>query len=200
MAALGYIVYRNRQTLGFGSPAPAAPETSTASRKMPAPQPARIVWQSIDRTMDGFKIEMPANAQQIKIPAYNEHGSSEQVDMLYAYPDPQICYSISWEEDPPVERINSHMPDRTLDMALVDALERSQTMLVSKSEISQQGFPGREFTARNIGGGVFSARLVLARHRLYMLTAAYPSSEARRDEDVSRFFNSFSVVAPSRNN
>ena len=199
LLTLGYMAFRHRHELGFGSATPATPQI-TANQTTTVPQPVKIVWQSIDRTMEGFKVEMPANAQQIKIPAYNEHGGSEQVDMLYAYPDPQICYSISWEEDPPVERINSHIPDRTLDMARVDALERSQTMLVSKSEISQQGFPGREFSARNTGGGVFSSRLVLARHRLYMLTAAYPSGEARRDEDVSRFFNSFSVVVPSRNN
>lgn len=200
LLALGYMVYRHRQELGFGSAAPATPQTVTANQPKAASQPVNIVWQSIDRTMEGFKVEMPANVQQIKIPAYNEHGGTEQVDMLYVYPDPQICYSVSWEQNPPVERINSHVPDRTLDMALVDALERSQTMLVSKSEFSQQGFPGREFSARNIGGGVFSSRLVLARHRLYMLTAAYPSADARRDEDVSRFFNSFSVVVPSRNN
>lgn len=200
LVSLGYMLYRHRQELGFASPAPAASQTVVANEPEPAPQPVKIEWQSVDRTMEGFKIEMPANAHLIKIPAYNEHGGSEQVDMLYAYPDPQICYSISWEQNPPVERINNRVPDRTLDMALVDALERSQTTLVSKSEISQQGFPGREFTAHNIGGGVFNSRLVLARHRLYMLTAAYPSADARRDEDVTHFFNSFSVVVPSRNN
>jgi hypothetical protein len=32
-----------------------------------------------------------------------------------------------------------------------------------------------------------------------MLTAAFPSAAARRDQDVARFFNSFSVVAPAKN-
>ncbi len=143
---------------------------------------------------------MPADAKQIKIPAYNEHGGSEQADMLYAYPDPQICYSITWAEDPPVERVNRHVPDRTLEMAVADALDRSQTVLVTKSEVKQQGFPGRDFSARNAGGGVFSSRLILARHRLFMLTAAYPSADARREQDVSHFFNSFLVVSAAKNN
>ena len=175
-------------------------QPATASQGNAATGQVEIVWQKVDRTGDGFQIEMPANAKQIKIPAYNEHGGSEQADMLYAYPDSQICYSITWAENPPVERVNRHVPDRTLEMAVTDALDRSQTTLVTKSEVSQQGFPGRDFSARNTGGGVFSSRLVLARHRLYMLTAAYPSADARRDQDVSRFFNSFSVVAAPKNN
>lgn len=195
----GYFVYQHRQQLGLGGASPSAGQQATTRQPGQPAQSATIIWQKVDRTVDGFQIEMPANAQQTKIPAYNEHGGSEQADMLYAYPDSQICYSITWKEDAPVERINKHVPERTLDMALTDALDRSQTLLVTKSEVSQQGFPGREFSARNAGGGVFSSRLVLARHRLYMLTAAYPSADARRDQDVARFFNSFSIVMPSRN-
>lgn len=198
---IAFYAYRHRQDLGLTRPAPSAYQSpSTANQPGPVQQPIAIDWQKIDRTLDGFKIEMPANSQQIKIPAYNEHGSTEMADMLYAYPDPQISYSITWAENPPVERVNRSVPDRTLDMALADALQRSQTMLVDKKAISQQGFPGREFSARNTGGGVFTSRLVLARHRLYMLTVAYPSADARRNQDVSHFFDSFSVVVPSREN
>ncbi len=118
--------------------------------------------------------------------------------MIYSYPDPETCFSVAWEYNPPVERINNEVPDRTLDMARADAMERTQTTLVSQSEISQQGFPGREFSARNLGGGVFNSRLVLARRRLYMLTVTFPSAAARRDQDVARFFNSFSVVPTAR--
>lgn len=191
-------VYRHRQDLGLVSPAGNDASESAASTGLPsaAPHPARIQWQPIDRTADGFKIEMPSGSSQIQVPAYNEHGGSEQVDMLYAYPDTETCYSVAWANEPPVERINSDVPARTLNMARDDAMERTQTTLVSESTVSQQGFPARDFSARNLGGGVFSARLVLARKRLYMLTAAFPSASARRDQDVSRFFSSFSVVAP----
>jgi hypothetical protein len=191
-------VYQLRHDLWFGSPAkPAQPPTTGGPPKTLS---AGINWQHVDRTMDGFQIDMPSSAQQTRIPAYNEHGGTEQADMLYAYPDPQICYSVTWAEDPPVERINSHVPDKTLDMALTDALDRSQTLLLTRAEISQQGFPGRDFTARNTSGGVMVSRLVLARHRLYMLTATFPSSEARNDQDTARFFSSFNVVVPARAN
>ncbi len=200
LVVLAFIVYTNRQNLGLTHPRPSTNQASQTVTQPPATQPVQIQWQKIDRTMDGFTIDMPANSQQIKIPAYNEYGSAEMADMLYAYPDPQISFSITWALNPPVERVNKMVPDRTLDMALTDALQRSQTMLVNKSEISQQGFPGREFSARNAGGGVFTSRLVLARHRLYMLTVAYPSAAAQNNQDIAHFFDSFKVVAPAPNN
>ena len=196
----GIYVYRHRQDLGLVSPpGNGIAESALTEQTAQATHPATIVWQSVDRTPDGFKVEMPANLKQIKVPAYNEQGSLEQVDMIYSYPDSETCFSVAWADNPPVERINSDEPDRTLDMARDDAMARTQTTLVAQSEISQQGFPGRDFSARNLGGGVINSRLVLARGRLYMLSAAFPSTAARRDQDVARFFNSFTVVAPAKN-
>jgi hypothetical protein len=196
----GIFVYRHRVDLGLVSPpGNGIAEYAQTEQTAQATHPANIVWQSVDRTPDGFKVEMPTDFKQVKVPAYNEHGSSEQVDMIYSYPDSETCFSVAWADNPPVERVNSAEPDRTLDMARDNAMQRTQTTLVTQSEISQQGFPGRDFSARNPGGGVINSRLVLARKRLYMLTAAFPSAAARRDQDVSRFFNSFSVVVASKN-
>jgi hypothetical protein len=193
-------LYRHRIDLGFSVPAPSgSDQTPTSSPYAPGAHAANIVWQSVDRTPDGFKVEMPADFKQIQVPAYNGQGGPEQVDMIYSYPDSETCFSVAWADDPPVERANSEVPDRTLDMARDDAMERTQTTLVEQSTFSQQGFPGRYFAARNLGGGVMNSRLVLARRRLYMLTATFPTAGARRDEDVARFFNSFSVVAEATN-
>lgn len=189
-----YFAYRHRQSLGFGSSAATA--TAADSAATPAAQPAPITWRTLDRAADGFRIDLPTDVKQVQIPAYNEHGGAENVDMLYAYPDPNTSYSITWEDNPPVERVNSHVPERTLDMAMANAADRAQTVLVDQADISQQGFPGRQFSSRNANGGVMNARLVLARGRLYMLTAAFPSAAARRQQDVARFFDSFSVVVP----
>jgi hypothetical protein len=188
-----YVLYLHRDLLGFG-PHPAGgsqPQTVASGAATPSPQ---IAWQTLDHTPDGFKVDMPQDVKQIVVPAYTEQGGVENVDMIYAYPDTNTSYSVAWKADPPVERFNSNVPDRTLDMALSDTLERTQTILIDQSQISQQGFPGRQFSARNANGGVLVARLVLARGRLYMLTAAFPTEGARRDEDVARFYNSFTVV------
>jgi hypothetical protein len=188
-----YVLYQHRDLLGFG-PHPAGgsqPQTAASGAAGSSPQ---IVWQSLDHTPDGFKVDMPQDVKQIEVPAYTEQGGVENVDMIYAYPDTNTSYSVAWKADPPVERFNRNVPDSTLDMALSDALARSQTVLIDQSQISQQGFPGRQFSARNANGGVLVTRLVLARGRLYMLTAAFPTEGARRDEDVARFYNSFTVV------
>ncbi len=190
-------VYRHRVDLGIVSPAGSANEESTSSGIPASARPASITWEAVDRSSDGFKVEMPVEIKQIQVPAYNFQGGAEQVDMLYSYPNQETCFAVSWADEPPVERVNSDVPDKTLDMARDDAMQRTETTLVSETTLSQQGFPARDFSARNIGGGVFNARLILARKRLYMLTATFPSVDARREQDVIRFFNSFSVVAGS---
>lgn len=192
-------VYRHRVDLGIVSPAGKGNEESTSSDIPASARPANIVWEAVDRTSDGFKVEMPVEIKQIQVPAYTFQGGAEQVDMLYSYPNPETCFAVSWADEPPVERANSDVPDKTLDMARDDAMLRTETTLVSETPLSQQGFPARDFSARNLGGGVFNARLILARKRLYMLTATFPSVDARREQDVIRFFNSFSVVAGSNN-
>jgi len=58
-----------------------------------------------------------------------------------------------WADEPPVERANSDVPDKTLDMARDDAMQRTETTLVSETPLSQQGFPARDFSARNLGEG-----------------------------------------------
>jgi len=160
--------------------------------------PANIVWQTVDRSQDGFRVEMPANQSQIQVPAYNEAGSTDQVNMVFSNPDAETTFSVAWEDNPPVARVNRDVAEGTLEMARDGAVERTQTTLVSESANTTQGFPGREFTAKNSGGGVLSSRLIFAGSRLYMLTASFPSAGARRDKDVSRFFNSFAMTTAAK--
>jgi len=199
-------IYLHRQELGIVGPAGGSEDSSRTSSNASsavdqiavAAHPAHIVWQKVDRTPDGFKVEMPIDSKQIQIPAYNTSGGAEQVDMLYSYPDAETSFSVAWADNPPVERVSNMAADRTLDTARDDSLARTQTKLVSESKSSHLGFPARDFSGRNAGGGVFNARLILAGSRLYMLIAAFPSAGARRNEDVSRFFDSFSVSKGSR--
>ena len=192
--------YLHRQELGLGgSPGGTVDVGSSADSGTSAvssgAHPAHVSWQKIDRSPDGFKVDMPSDIKEIQIPAYNEHGGSEQVSMIFANPDAETTYSVAWADDPPVARVSSHAADRTLDMARNDALLRTQTTLVNELRTSQGGFPAREFAARNVGGGVMNSRLIYAGTRLYMLTAAFPSAGARRDQDVVRFFTSFSIIS-----
>jgi hypothetical protein len=187
-------VYLNRQELGLVRPAGADGGSDASS----SARPAVANWKKEDRTAIGFIVDMPAEVKEVQVPAYNERGGSDQVNMIYANPDAETSYSVAWEDNPPVARVTDSSPDYMLDTARDDAVALSQTILVNESHITVAGgFPGRDFQARNVGGGVMNSRLIYASPRLYMLTAAFPSAGARREQDVARFFNSFKIVSPS---
>jgi hypothetical protein len=188
-------VYLHRYELGLVSPPSSGTDDSASTDQSGSTaHPAHIVWQKVDRSTDGFTVEMPTDVKEIQIPAYNETGGSEQVNMIFATPDAETTYSVAWADDPPVARYSDMSPDKTLDTARDGALARTQTTLVSETKGQPQGFPDREFASRNIGGGVMNSRLIYAGKRLYMLIAAFPSTSARRDEDVNRFFNSLQIL------
>ena len=197
IGAIAYCVYRYRGSLGLGSH-PTSQESESSDQTTAEQHPAHIVWQTLDRSPDGFRVEMPAGTRQTQIPAYDQRGDVDQVDMIYSYPDSQTTYAVTWADNPPVERASGDGADRTLDMARDGALARAQSTLVVESRDRRNGFPTRDFSGRNQGGGVFNARLILAGRRLYMLIAAFPAAGARNDEDVNRFFNSFTLTSAAR--
>jgi hypothetical protein len=188
-------VYLHRQELGLVSSIGSDSDAGAGSDQSGAEyRPAHIVWQQVDRTPDGFKVEMPPDVKDIQIPAYNEQGGANQVNMIFSNADAETTYSVAWADEPPVMLASGRSPQRTLDTAQEDALARTQTSLTSANKNETQGFPAREFSAKNVGGGVMNSRLICAGSRLYMLIAAYPSASARRDQDVARFFNSFTIL------
>jgi hypothetical protein len=200
LLGIGY-VFMHRQELGLTGTRPIGADDSRDSNEPtdPAARPANIVWQKVDRSADGFRVEMPINVKQIQIPAYNETGGTDQVNMIFSNPDAETTFSVAWADNPPVARVNNRSADRTLEMAQDGAVARTQTTLMNEAANATQGFPGKEFAARNSGGGVMSSRLIYAGSRLYMLNAAFPSEAARRDRDVNRFFSSFTVTSSSGN-
>lgn len=188
--------YLYRQELGITGPhglltgtTPSIDQTASSSR------PALIRWQTVDRSGDGFKVEMPTDVKEIQVPAYNEQGGADQVSLIFANPNADTTFSLAWADNPPVVRINRRAPDRILDMARDDALAHTQTSLVGETRTSAGGSPARDFVGKNAGGGIMNVRLVYTGERLYMLTASFPSTNARREQDVTRFFNSFTIVS-----
>ena len=194
---IGYVLV-HRQDFGLAGPHLIGANDGLDSSETEQPaRPAAIVWQRVDRSSDGFKVEMPTDAKQIQIPAYNESGGADPVNMIFSNPDAETTFSVAWADNPPVARASGQAVDRVLAMARDGAVARTQTSLVNESATNLSGFPSREFSARNSGGGVLNSRLVYVGPRLYMLSAAFPSAAARRGKDVNRFFNSF-TAAPAK--
>lgn len=185
-------IYLHRVDLGLTSPSVdlASPDQSL--------RPANIAWTKVDRSPEGFALEMPEETKEIQVPAYNGQGTADQVSMIYSYPDSSTSYSISWADNPPVMQAANGNVQQTLDSARDAALARTQTVLVSETQSVRQGYPVRDFVGRNQGGGIFNARLILAGRRLYLLMAAFSGASARNDADVNHFFDSFRVVEAAK--
>jgi len=154
----------------------------------------KLEWRSVDEARMGFRVEMPGDPKRITVLATTEAGTSEPINMLLVKSDPDRTYAIAWADKPPVARMNDLIADRTLDQARDGALTRSGTTLVTESRNTPQGYPGRDIVSRNIEGGMLDTRFVYAGPRLYMLTAASPSTGARHEDDITHFFNSFTIA------
>ncbi|HTX74601.1 MAG TPA: hypothetical protein VMD29_00255 [Terracidiphilus sp.] len=192
--AVGWYFYRSRLRK---VPVQTTPTSEASNSGQASSQPANIDWQSIDRQQDGFKLEMPAGPKQLEVPAYNEKGSSEPVEMLYSDPDGATTFAVTWEDNPPVARVNDRVPDRTLEAARDGMVTRTHTSLMTQSRSNVAGFPALDLTAKNSGGGILDARLIYVHGRLYTLIATFPSWAARREQDVIRFYNSFTPATPA---
>lgn len=169
--------------------------THSSSSLLDAATGKEVVWQPVDESSQGFKLEMPGDPQQIAVEADNESGSTEPVNMIEVKPQPDRSFAVAWADKPPVARMNDLAPEKTLDEARDGALARTATTKIREIRSNPQGFPGRDFEARNVGGGILDARLIYAGSRLYMLIATSPSAAGRNEEAVERFFNSFTIAS-----
>jgi len=187
IVAIAYIVYEHRAWLGLSSAGGGVPTDVTNADL----QPAHVSWRAVDRTQDGFRIDMPSDASEEQIPAYTANGGAEQMEMLVAMPNADTTYAIVWDDNPPVERASGEAVEKTLNNARDGALARTHTTLIGETHAKYLGYPARNFSGRNDSGGLFEARLILAGKKLYMMIVALPAASARRDEDVNHFFDSF---------
>lgn len=189
IGVIGYLVYEYRGDFGLGGAGDGQGKGAN-----PGEPRGHAAWQTIDRSADGFKVQVPAAASETQIPAYTGSGVVEQVEMIEAQVAPDTTYAVAWADNPPVERAASEDPEKTLEMAQDGALGRTQTSLIKESRGEIDGHTSHDFLARNAGGGILDARLILTGTKLYMLIATFPDTGARREEDVDHFFNSFSLM------
>jgi hypothetical protein len=156
-----------------------------------SPGRTKAGWQTVARPDDGFSVDLPADPKDLQVPAFNEVGGAEPVHMLVASRDGETTFAVTWQDNPPIMRINNQAPERILSMARDGMLARTQTTILGESRSLQHGNQSLDVSARNAQGGVLRARLTLSGTRLYVLMALFPSGGGVRDADVSRFFDSF---------
>jgi hypothetical protein len=157
---------------------------------------SRLQWHTVERADDGFKVDLPADDKDLQVPAFNETGGAEPVKMVVANPNDDVTYAVTWEDNPPVARVN-HSIDRILNMARDGMLARTMTTIISESRGYHRSSPCLDVLARNAAGGILNARLIVVDQRLYVLMALFPSPDSRNERDVKRFFNSLVPSHPS---
>jgi hypothetical protein len=208
LLAIGLIagcLYYFRADLGLVRPERGIAEgpnhtSSSAEPANPASQPGATIWLIVDRVADGFTVEMPGTITEFQVPAYNELGGVEPVEMIEASPGSEVTYAVTWADNPPVERSAREDVERTLDMARNGALSRTGTTLTDESRSALGAYTSRDFSGRNDSGGILKARLILTGRRLYMLITTFPASSANHEKDVKHFFNSFTLMPPLNRN
>ena len=155
-----------------------------------------LTWQNADESSIGFTIAVPSNPVETTTQATNEHGAHEPVKMMISHPDANSTMAVAWEDNPPVARVHGDRVDAIFDAARTQAIDATYTSQLSEQNNTDQGFPARQFVAKNAQGGYLDARFIWAAPRLYMLIAAYPSAQDRSEIDVTHFFQSFKIVQP----
>jgi hypothetical protein len=202
--AVAYCIFYYRVELGLVNKLNVPETTGTAGANQGqtnATQPAAAPnWQMVDRSNDGFRIEMPGDVSEGHAPAFTGRGAQVEIPMIEASPHPENQFAVAWDEDPPVERAAGEAAEKTFDLAQAGALARTRAALAGERKSNAGGYPERDFTGRTYDGGVLSVRMVLAGRQLYTLIVTSPSASAEHDADVDRFFSSFRLTVTSRAN
>jgi hypothetical protein len=96
IGAIAFFVYVHRAWLGLGSAGGGVPTEETNTDL----EPAHVSWHAVDRTQDGFRIDMPSDTSEIQILAYNVKGGAEEMEMIVATPNAETTYAIAWDTIP----------------------------------------------------------------------------------------------------
>lgn len=152
-------------------------------------------WQKHESAKGGFKVDLPAPARK------------DMDKMAGGVPDPNAPmegtilfrrlqeYVVVYRDLPPHERGGA--TDKALMDAAVDGMKSSGEVdaVLSQKDIVVNGFPGREVEFSGREGGHYTARVIIADGRLYMLVAGGKLAD-RNEPNVRRFLDSFEITDP----
>ena len=172
-----------------GSPTPGVtPSTTPAST--PASTPFSSSWQTISD--EGFSLSMPGT------PSKNDDTIQSAAGPLplrmYTLSQGYEGYITGYTEYPDIVFTSSE-PEDLLDSAQQGAISNIKGEVTSQRAITLGGHPGREIVGtspdQNIG---FTARVFLAKPRMYMLIYTQYDKNKPISEDGKRFLDSFQLT------
>lgn len=159
-------------------------------RQTRALTPAQIIpapgeWISYSSAAGRFGVLLPAE------PRVTEQGlnigAGKLVNNVFLALTQFAVFVVSYADFPP----NASKSKSLLDNMRRGVIDGIKGTLISSSNISHKGYPGREFQASS-DSGLYTSRIFLVNARLYQLVVvAVPGKVS--DDDVQRFLNSFDL-------
>ena len=142
------------------------------------------------RCEDGrFTVLMPGKPKQEKNTIDTALG---KIDLIMYMAGSRKISCIAGFCDYPQKYIDSTDPQKMLDGARDGAVANVKGRLVSETKVSFNSKPARQFVIEVPNRGFITARIILVGPRMYQLMLIAPTNQGH-EEDISRFFNSFTV-------
>jgi hypothetical protein len=147
-------------------------------------------WEAINE--DGFTLSMPGTP--LKNDSTVPSAAGPLMLRMYTLSKDYEVYITGYTEYPDMV-FTSAEPEDLMDGAQQGAVSNIQGEVTSQRQITVNGHPGREVVgtspSRNIG---FTARVILARPRMYMLVYTQYDMSKAMSEDGRKFLDSFQIT------
>ena len=150
-------------------------------------------WQEYKAQDESFTIQMPGKPSET-VQRQATPAGEYQMHMAMAIHQQSGAFIAGYADYP--SNFTNVPPQQLLDMATQGALSNSGATLVSKKNISLNGYPGLELEmlppGNMPGGGRIVTRIYWAAPRIYILFAGGPKS-SDTDAAMTRYFESFKI-------
>jgi len=147
--------------------------------------PAASEWINYTSAAGRCRFLMPAEPRVTEQSL--ETGAGKLVNNVFLALTQFAVFSVSYADIPP----NTPKSKSLLDSVRKGVLNGIKGTLISSSNISHKGYPGREFQALS-DSGTYTARIFLVNARLYQLVVVAVPGKVP-SADVHRFLNSFDL-------
>jgi hypothetical protein len=146
-------------------------------------------WQNLDES--AFKVEMPGSAAKSNQTVTTAAGPITV--NLWTLDQKTEGYIVGYSEYPEAV-FNARNPEQLLDSARDGAISNVKGKVTDEKKITQGSFPGREITGNSPDQNVaFTARVFLAKPRMYMLVYSQLGKDKAISEDGKKFLESFQI-------
>ncbi len=145
-------------------------------------------WPTFKSTEENFTISLPSEPKQERTAGKSPLGNGHHIYSLEAN-DVSFTISNSVIEDPPTQPKDIK---RTLDLARDLVAMVTNGKLLSDTDISIDGFPGR-FVRIEKDKKIWTLRAYLVKQRMYQLMTTEPKAK-EANSSVARFFESFKLL------